>query len=143
MSGSLGTFPSKITFPLHWGEMDAFGHINNVSYFRYFESGRLDYFHLVGIDKYMAQHGQGPILAHTDCRFRQPMVWPATVCVATKVDDVGTDRFSMSYALVREDAPETLVATGTGKIVWYDYAKATKAPLPAVIAEAIASLEGR
>ena len=139
---TLDGYPSMITFPLHWGEMDAFEHVNNVSYFRYFESGRLDYFRLVGIDRYMAEHGQGPILAHTDCRFRRPLVWPATVCVASKVDELGSDRFSMSYALVRQDAPETLVATGTGKIVWYDYGQGKKAALPQVIAEAIASLDG-
>ena len=27
--------------PMRWGEMDALGHMNNVSYFRYFEQYRL------------------------------------------------------------------------------------------------------
>ena len=26
-----------------WGEMDALGHVNNVSYFRYFETARIDF----------------------------------------------------------------------------------------------------
>ena len=32
------------TVPLHWGEMDAFAHMNNVSYFRHFETARIVHF---------------------------------------------------------------------------------------------------
>ena len=28
-----------------WGDCDMFGHVNNVQFVRYYESGRLDYFH--------------------------------------------------------------------------------------------------
>ncbi len=30
--------------PVIWGDMDAFGHINNVIYLRYFEQARVDWF---------------------------------------------------------------------------------------------------
>ena len=30
--------------PMRWGEMDALGHMNNVSYFRYFEQARISWF---------------------------------------------------------------------------------------------------
>ena len=36
----LDGFPVVAHLPLHWGEMDAFGHLNNVVYFRYFETAR-------------------------------------------------------------------------------------------------------
>ena len=31
--------------PTRWGDCDRLGHVNNVQFVRYFESGRLDYFH--------------------------------------------------------------------------------------------------
>lgn len=38
----LAGFPVRVDIPVAWGEMDAFGHVNNVVYFRYFESARID-----------------------------------------------------------------------------------------------------
>ena len=33
--------------PTRWGDCDMFGHINNVQFVRYYETGRLDYFRRV------------------------------------------------------------------------------------------------
>jgi acyl-CoA thioester hydrolase len=33
-----------MNIPVAWGEMDAMGHINNIIYFRYFETVRIEYF---------------------------------------------------------------------------------------------------
>ena len=46
LSPLLKGYPSKIKINVAWGEMDSFQHdVNNVSYFRYLETGRIDYFH--------------------------------------------------------------------------------------------------
>ncbi len=123
---------SIITFPVAWGDMDAFGHVNNVSYFKYFESGRLDCFALMGVLKHMEEHGQGPILAHTQCRFRLPLTWPDTISVGTRVSDAGADRFTHHYTIVSQEHG-AVAAEGTGRIVWFDYKTQTKAPLPQAI----------
>jgi len=34
--------------PLRWGDMDAFGHINNTLYFRYMEQGRIHWIESFG-----------------------------------------------------------------------------------------------
>ena len=36
-------FPFPIRQQVLWGEMDVFQHINNVAYFRYFETGRVEF----------------------------------------------------------------------------------------------------
>ncbi|NCV77840.1 MAG: acyl-CoA thioesterase, partial [Burkholderiaceae bacterium] len=33
------TFVHETIIPLRWGDMDAFGHVNNTLYFRYMEQG--------------------------------------------------------------------------------------------------------
>jgi acyl-CoA thioester hydrolase len=38
MSDPLEAFPVVISIPVAWGEMDAFQHVNNSVYFRYFDS---------------------------------------------------------------------------------------------------------
>ncbi|HEY5596956.1 MAG TPA: acyl-CoA thioesterase, partial [Candidatus Bipolaricaulota bacterium] len=81
----LAGFAGVIELPVAWGEMDAFGHVNNIYYFRYFESGRLDYFARIGYLDYVKHTGLGPILASTQCTFRKPLVYPDTVSVGTRV----------------------------------------------------------
>jgi len=56
--------------PVTWGEMDTFQHVNNIVYFRYFESERLAYFYKLDLIDLMTRTGIGPILASTSCRFK-------------------------------------------------------------------------
>jgi len=39
----LAGYPVVIQLPVVWGEMDSYRHVNNVVYFRYLESARLEY----------------------------------------------------------------------------------------------------
>ena len=142
MTDPLASFPSRVEFPVAWGDMDAFGHVNNTVYFRYFESGRLDYFAAVGITDYMDRHGQGPILAHTECRFRIPLRWPDRVTIGTRVESIGEDRFTMAYRVIGH-ASGGVAAEGTGRIVWFDYGgEGGKRPLPAEIVTNIRAFDG-
>ena len=38
-----------IALPVQWGDQDALGHVNNVVYFRWYESARIAYFERVGL----------------------------------------------------------------------------------------------
>ena len=44
MDEPLAGYPVVIELPVVWGEMDSYRHVNNVVYFRYFKSARLEYF---------------------------------------------------------------------------------------------------
>jgi acyl-CoA thioester hydrolase len=128
--------------PLAWGEMDAFGHVNNAVYFRWFESARMSYFERLGWPALQRETGIGPILHSTQARFRAPLVWPDTVVVTTRVSEVAGDRFTMLYE-VHSRSLERLAAEGSGLIVAFDYLRLVKAPLPETVRERIAELEGR
>jgi acyl-CoA thioester hydrolase len=141
MSDLLNSFPVVITFPIAWGEMDAFQHVNNSVYFRYFESARIAYFERLEFMEHMQATGVGPILASTQCRFRIPLTYPDTVRVGAKIADIGADRFVMRYAVVSQRL-QKLAAEGEGVIVSFNYRASQKAPLPEVIRQRIAALEG-
>jgi acyl-CoA thioester hydrolase len=137
----MGTrFPGRLELPIHWGELDAFQHVNNLTYFRWFESGRMDYLARVGYLDQMEASGQGPILAHTDCRFRAPLAWPGAVIVQTGVEDLQEDRFLMRYR-VSCQATGRLAAEGSGRMVSYDYRLGAKCPLPPAVRSAVEALE--
>ena len=100
MHDLLAGYPVIIEIPVAWGEMDAFQHVNNIVYFRYFESARITYFERTGLIAYMEQNGIGPILASTQCKFKFPLTYPDTVRVGVRVGDLGEDRFTMYYRVV-------------------------------------------
>jgi acyl-CoA thioester hydrolase len=130
-----------ITTPVAWGEMDAFQHVNNVVYFRYFESARIAYFEKAGVNKAMQESGIGPILASTQCRFKAPVVYPDSVQVATCVTSIEEDRFTMKY-FVKSENQNRIAAEGEGLVVFYDYNKACKHAIPEAIKQQIMLLDG-
>ncbi len=133
-------WPVTLDMPLAWGEMDAFGHVNNAVYFRWFESARMSYFERLGWPELQRATGIGPILHSTAARFRAPLVWPDTVTVATRVSGVEGDRFTMLYEVWSRNLGR-LAAEGSGLIAAFDYRGLSKAELPRVIGERIANLE--
>ena len=115
--------------PVTWGSMDAFQHVNNTVYFRYFEDVRIAYFEETGITAYMQEHGIGPILASTQCRFKLPLSYPDTVWIGTRILEIGDDRFRMEYVVFSEQH-QRVAAVGEGLIVSYDYNQNQKTTIP-------------
>jgi acyl-CoA thioester hydrolase len=122
--------------------MDYFRHVNNIVFFRYFESARIEYLDQIGFRELGEGRSVGPILASTGCRFRRPVTWPDTVAVGARVTEVGEDRFSMEYRLVSRKLGE-VAAEGTGVLVSFDYDAQRKVPLPQEVRRAIAEVEQR
>jgi len=133
-------FPVRVEMPVAWGHMDAFGHVNNTVYFRWFEDARIAYFRRVGLDACMENTGIGPILASTQCRFRLPLTYPDTVSAEARVSDMGPGRFTMKYRVVSQGHGK-VAAEGVGILVAYDYNEHRKATWPDSIRDAIAGLE--
>lgn len=135
-------FPVVMELPVVWGEMDAFGHVNNIVYFRYFESARLLYFEKIGYLETVKTTGIGPILASTSCDFKKALTFPDKICVGAKVSEMSEDRFRMEYRIVSEKL-QKIAAEGEGWIVSFNYRESRKAPVPPEIRARIESLEGR
>lgn len=140
MDSLLKQCPVVIETPIAWGQMDAFQHLNNITYFRFFESGRIAYFERLNFLKYMEETGVGPILASTSCRFKIPLTYPDTVSIGTRVSEVQDDRFTMEYFVVSHKH-QKVAAEGTGLIVSFNYKENKKAPIPNEVKERIAALE--
>ena len=139
MASLLAGFSVIIEFPIAWGDMDAFQHVNNVMYFRYFESARIAYFREIEVLKYMEGEGIGPILASTQCRFRIPLTYPDTVSVGARTAELKADRFLMEYRVVSHQH-QKIAAEGDGLLVYYDYRKQQKTDIPDEIRQKITAL---
>jgi acyl-CoA thioester hydrolase len=137
---ALEGFPVVVVVPVAWGEMDAYRHVNNVVYFRYFENARLEYFRRLDWFALEEETGVGPILHSTEARFRRPLTYPDTVSIGARVAAIGEDRFELEH-VVWSHARSAVAATGKGLVVAFEYAAARKAPLPAALRRRIEELQ--
>ena len=146
------------TVPLHWGEMDAFAHLNNVAYFRHFETARIVHFNRLmdeavaldpsfNPDGFIKGTGLGPILAATSCRYRRQVVYPDTLSTMSSVTfddpsptDAGISRFTMKYSVTSQEQGGAVVATGEGEIVMFDYRTNCKSHLCPVLTQAFMNI---
>ena len=126
------------THRVTWGEMDAFNHVNNTVYFRYFEHARIGHFAAVGVMEIMEREQLGPILAETRCRFRRPLTFPDTLTIGVKIKELGEDRFTHVY-LIHSEKLDAIAAEGEGKIVFFDYKAGRKHPLPQKLYDRLAA----
>lgn len=140
MSKNLDQYPVIVDLPIQWGDMDAFLHVNNVMYFRYFETARIKHFDQLSIMQEMKTSGLGPILASTDCRFKAPLSHPDNIRIGSRISLLGEDRFTMQYAVMSEKTGR-IVAEGEGEIVYFDYNKQAKCRIPEAIRDAILKLQ--
>jgi acyl-CoA thioester hydrolase len=122
--------------------MDALGHVNNVVYFRYFESSRVAYIDELGWRPIQKSTGIGFILQTVQARFRRPLVYPDTIHVSSRLSSLESDRFTLVHEVFSESLQD-IAAVGEGTIVIYDYAAGTKVPMPDGLAHRIRTLEAR
>ncbi len=141
MDDLLAGYPVTLPIDIAWGEMDAFRHVNNVVYFRYFESARVKYTDATGAMAEMERSGVGPILHSIGCRFRFPLTYPDRILVGVRVTEMGADRFTLHHRIVSE-RHNRIAAEGDGVVVMFDYRRNEKAPIPGFLRDAIVRLEG-
>ncbi len=138
-------YPVVVDVPVRWGDMDAYGHVNNARYLTFFETARIAYFEALALPGWVTRGDVGPIVHSTTCRYRIPVTYPDTLVVGCRIREraalpEGADRFTMELCArsVRHDA---VAADGTCVVVVYDYAHAKKAPVTDALREAIARVE--
>jgi acyl-CoA thioester hydrolase len=137
----LDGFPDVVEIPVQWGDQDAFRHVNNTVYIRWFESSRISYSRKIGLWELLEFANIGPILASIHCDYRLPLIYPDVVRVGSKVVRVGRTSLTMEHRVVGGTS-DKIAADGTAVLVLYDYNKAEPCPIPDPIRRAIEALEG-
>jgi acyl-CoA thioester hydrolase len=139
MADSLDDYPLVLRQDVIWGDMDAFGHVNNTVYFRYFEDARMAYFDRTGVSHYREKNLVGPILASTRCDFRRPLSYPEQISIAARALVTGPRKIEFQYAIYSDDSG-VLVAEGDSLVVFYDYREHASCEIPDAIVAALASM---
>lgn len=116
----LASYRTHSKIPVQWGDMDAFGHVNNVVYIRWFETARIDLLDTFVSSVTMAAGGIGPILASIHCDYRKQLHYPDDVLVGSRCGRLGRTSIDVEHAIYSV-SQQQVVATGTSVLVIFDY----------------------
>src|SRR5262245_27109454 len=138
----LAGYSVVIALPVQWGDQDSYAHVNNVVYFRWFESARVAFFRRIGLLAQWDAQQRGPILAASSCDYRRSIVFPDTVRVGIRGTRIGRSSIGLEHRIISE-AQKAIAAEGISTVVFYDYAAGRPHPVPEEVRKAIEALEGR
>lgn len=130
-------FHHYVDIPVRWGDMDAYGHVNNTVFFRYLESARFAYFEYILPEVKTA--APMVVLADMQCRFEHEIQYPATARVKTCVSRLGNSSLTMESEIW---TGETRCATAKAVMVWFDETTRRPTHIPEAFAKKVHSLEG-
>jgi acyl-CoA thioester hydrolase len=102
--------------PIRWGDMDAMGHVNNVTYFRYMEQARISWFDKL-VPERKAWKSNGIVIVNASCNFRRAMTYPGTVEVKLFSAKPGGSSVATYYELSIESE---IYADGAAVVVFID-----------------------
>lgn len=117
-----------MTIPIRWGDMDAMGHLNNASYFRYLETARIDWFRSLGLA--ISPAGEGLVIVNAFCNFYKQLEYPGDVLMKMYASDPARTTFETWGTLARADTPDVICAAGGATTIWVDFPKQKALPLP-------------
>jgi acyl-CoA thioester hydrolase len=118
----------EMVIPIRWGDMDAMGHLNNTTYFRYLETIRIDWLRSIGCD--LNPQGEGVVIVNAFCNFYRQLEYPGDVLVKMYVSDLGRSTFESWGTMERADAPGEIYAEGGATTIWVNFPAQKSAPLP-------------
>jgi acyl-CoA thioester hydrolase len=130
------SYRSFLVIPTRWMDNDAYGHVNNVAYYSYFDTVVNE--HLIragGLD--IERSTTIGVVVETACRFHKPLSFPDVVVAGLRVAKLGKSSVKYEIGLFRQGEDEP-AASGHFVHVWVD--RGTRRPT-AVPEEVRAALE--
>lgn len=122
------TLLAALDIPVRWGDMDANGHVNNATYFTYFEQARIEWLETSGLQT--TRENQGPVVVQTSCTYVRPIPYPGTLRVNVYGGPAGRTSFPTYYEIHAAEAAGVKYADGQAIMVWTDRGSGAPCPVP-------------
>jgi acyl-CoA thioester hydrolase len=133
-------FPYFLAIPTRWMDNDSYGHVNNVTYYSYFDTAVNEHLIRAGGLDIRASPVVG-LVVETSCRFHRSLSFPEVVDAGLRVERLGATSVTYAIGLFRA-GDEAIAASGRFVHVWVDRATQRPTPVPAAIRAALAPLQG-
>ena len=125
-------WPIKTEIPVLWGDVDSFGHVNNIIYLKWCETSRVELFRkmydvkTLDTENIQLGSGVGPILANFNCNYRTPIKYPDVIYIKTRISHIGNTSYGIEHQMYSKNNDEKIVFDGSSVIVMVNYKNETK-----------------
>ena len=132
-------YPHFLSIQTRWSDNDIYGHVNNVTYYSYFDTvvncflidqGGLD----IETDSVIG------MAVETMCKFNKPLAYPEVLEVGLRVGKLGNSSVRYEIGIFQEGAAEA-AAMGHFVHVFVDRATGKPAPIPDAIRSALEQIK--
>jgi len=136
----LASCPTVIEIPVAWGDMDAFQHVNNVQYFKYFESARAKFAEQLGMWETMQEANIIGVLKETNCQYKFPLFYPDELWATAMALKAGDHELLIEHHVISR-THRKIAAAGTVTVVAFDAKKQRKTTLPQLWLDRLAQMQ--
>jgi acyl-CoA thioester hydrolase len=127
-----------VAIPTRWLDNDSYGHVNNVTYYAYFDTAVNE--HLIRAGGLDIRDGPAVgLVVETSCRYHRALTFPDALEAGLRVVRLGTSSVVYEIGIFRQGEDEP-AASGRFVHVWVDRATQRPTPVPAAIRAALAPL---
>jgi acyl-CoA thioester hydrolase len=127
-------YPYRLAIPTRWIDNDMLGHVNNVVFYRYFETIIVKFLIDCGLD-WKKDRVVG-FTVESLCRYWRPLSYPETIDAGLKVGRLGRTSCRYEIGLFGENSPAP-AATGYFVHVFVDRDSEKPEPVPAKLRRAL------
>lgn len=121
-----------------WMDNDLYGHVNNVTYYSYFDSA---------VNRYLIEEGgldihNAPVVGYvvsSNCSYLSPIAYPDEIKAGLRVNRLGNSSVTYGVGIFKQDG-ETACAYGEFIHVFVNRAENQSVPIPAGIRHALEQL---
>ncbi|MEE2034124.1 acyl-CoA thioesterase [Rhodococcus chondri] len=124
-----------------WADNDHYGHVNNVTYYSYFDSAVNGWLMATtGVD--IRELDSIGVVAETSCRYLSELSFPDRLQIGLAVERIGKQSVTYTLAIFREDSDGALHPAATGRFVhvYVDLLTRRPVPIPEQIRKAVMQL---
>ena len=132
-------YPHFLSIQTRWSDNDIYGHVNNVTYYSYFDTvvncflidqGGLD----------IETDSVSGVAVETMCKFNKPLAYPKVLEAGLRVGKLGNSSVRYEIGIFQEGAAEA-AAMGHFVHVFVDRATGKPAPIPDAIRSALEQIK--
>ena len=112
--------------PVLWGDMDGFGHVNNIIYLKWCDTSRIELFRSIweykigNMEEVLERGCTGPILANFKMDYKHPVKYPDEIEIQTYLTHIGNSSMGIGHELFSNNN-DKLVAKASSVIVMVNY----------------------
>ncbi len=115
---------------VRFSDVDVYGHVNNVTYFEYYQEARIAFLQSLGVDLLDPGSTERHVLARVEVGYRRPLLFrPEPYVVQTWVHRVGTSSYDLGCRVVDEPGAMQAYSSADVRLVAFDLGTGRSRPL--------------